>query len=292
MVMKENCPICNSTTLSHVITCEDHSVSGEEFNIVACGACGFQFTNPVPSEEEIGAYYKSENYVSHSSSKKGIINRIYHLVRWYSLRRKVRLIRSLTHGRRLLDIGAGTGHFLKVAKEASWVAQGLEPDGDARALAKSLNGVDLQPIGDLHGLESGSFDVITMWHVLEHVYHLQRDFAQVRRLMKPGGHLVIAVPNRNSFDARYYREYWAAYDVPIHLYHFTKEDIRNLADQHGLELIAIKPMIFDAFYVSMLSEKYRGGSVLKGALIGLKSNWLANEGTYSSQIYILRQKSH
>jgi SAM-dependent methyltransferase len=292
MITREACPICENRESTPFMTTKDFSVSGEFFSIVACQACGFHYTNPVPEENVIGNYYKSESYVSHSSSKKGLINRVYHWVRWYSLRKKVGLINKLSSGRKLLDIGAGTGHFLAVSADQGWSTVGLEPDEDARALAKTTNGVDILPLEQLHSLETGQFDVITMWHVLEHVYHLKRDAAQIVKLLKPNGTLVIAVPNRKSYDARYYKEFWAAYDLPIHLYHFTESDIKTLMTQFGLELVQTRPMIFDSFYVSMLSEKYKGGNVLKGILTGLKSNWLAKADSYSSQIYILRRKTH
>lgn len=292
--MKEvkNCPICDSTEKTMFITSKDFSVSGEEFSIMECTSCGFHFTSPIPDEEEIGNYYKSEAYVSHSSSKKGLINRVYHVVRWYSLKRKRALIGKLVKGRSLLDIGAGTGHFLRAAKEGGWNVTGLEPDADARALAKSANGVDLLPVEELHHLNGQKFDVITMWHVLEHVYHLNRDVEKLISLLNSGGVLVVAVPNMASYDAKYYKQYWAAFDLPIHLYHFTIDDIKRFFEKHGMELVAVKPMLFDSFYVSMLSEKYKGGSILKGLLTGLKSNWLAKHDSYSSQVYILKRKMH
>lgn len=292
MITREQCPICESKHSSVFMTTKDFSVSGESFSIVTCADCGFYYTNPVPEEDIIGKYYKSDAYVSHSSSKKGLINRVYHLVRWYSLRKKVALIKKLSKGRNLLDIGAGTGHFLSVASQKGWKVTGLEPDDDARALAKTVNGIDLLPLDRLHEMQPGQFDVITMWHVLEHVYHLKRDLEKLVSLLKPNGTLVVAVPNRKSYDARYYKEFWAAYDLPIHLYHFTRPDIQRLMDQFDLELVQTRPMVFDSFYVSMLSEKYKGGNLVNGILTGLKSNWLAEDDSYSSQIYILRRKKH
>jgi 2-polyprenyl-3-methyl-5-hydroxy-6-metoxy-1,4-benzoquinol methylase len=284
------CPICDSPDQELFMNSIDYSVSKEAFSIVCCKSCGFHFTSPIPDEASIGSYYKSESYVSHSSSKKGVINRIYHWVRWYSLRRKVSLINSLSKEKSVLDIGAGTGHFLKQAKKAGWKVTGLEPDSDARSLAKSVNDVDLLDQQSLYSLENESFDVITMWHVLEHVYHLKKDVLRITELLKPEGTLVVAVPNMDSYDAKHYKEYWAAFDLPIHLYHFTQKDIISLFDRYSFELVETRPMIFDAFYVSMLSEKYRNGNMLKGVMTGLKSNWRAKEATYSSQIYILRKK--
>lgn len=270
---------------------KDFSVSGEDFTIVTCQGCGFHFTNPVPDEATIGKYYKSENYVSHSSSKKGFINRIYHLVRWYSLKRKVSLLNKLVKGRELLDIGAGTAHFLAEARKGGWNIAGLEPDENARKLAKSLNNVDLDNTSTLHSMPDKRFDVITMWHVLEHVYHLKKDAEKIVSLLSKDGVLIVAVPNMNSYDAKYYKEFWAAFDLPIHLYHFTRVDIENLFGQFDMEIKEVKPMIFDSFYVSMLSEKYKNGNMFRGVLIGLKSNWRAKEGFCSSQIYVLKKKN-
>lgn len=292
MVNRTNCPICDSTRLTPFLTSKDFSVSGETFSIVTCEGCGFHYTNPVPPAETIGKYYKSESYVSHSASKKGLINRVYHWVRWYSLRSKVRLISKLSKGRELLDVGAGTGHFLAVAKAKGWSVTGLEPDADARKLAKEVNAVELQSTERLHELPDERYDVITLWHVLEHVYELKRDLKKMVSLLKPGGTLVVAVPNMKSYDARYYKEFWAAYDLPIHLYHFQRPDIVRLMEEFGMQLVETKPMVFDAFYVSMLSEKYKGGNMIRGVLTGLKSNWLSGDDACSSQIYILRRKTH
>ena len=286
------CPICDSPDQELFMNSVDYSVSKESFSIVHSKSCGFHFTSPIPDESNIGSYYKSESYVSHSSSKNGLINRIYHWVRWYSLKRKVALMNSLSKEKSILDIGAGTGHFLKQAKNSGWNVTGLEPDGDARSLAKSVNNIELLEQQALYSLQSSSYNVITMWHVLEHVYHLKKDAERITNLLKPGGSLIVAVPNMNSYDAKFYKEYWAAYDLPIHLYHFTKSDIVNLFSQYNFELVETRPMVFDSFYVSMLSEKYKNGSLLKGFLTGLKSNWLAKEGSYSSQIYILKRKSN
>lgn len=286
------CPVCESQEQELFMNSMDYSVSKEKFSIARCKSCGFHFTNPIPDEVSIGSYYKSESYVSHSSSKKGLINRIYHWVRWYSLKKKVKLINRLSKEKNILDIGAGTGHFLNEAKKSGWNVTGLEPDADARDLAKAVNHVELLEQESLYTLANESFDVITMWHVLEHVYHLRKDSKRITELLKPNGTLIVAVPNMNSFDAKYYKEYWAAYDLPIHLYHFKQADIINLFKRYDFELVETLPMIFDAFYVSMLSEKYKNGNIMNGILTGLKSNWRANEGSWSSQIYILKRKTH
>ena len=285
-----NCPICNHEKAKEFIKCVDYTVSQDTFTIVECESCGFHYTNPIPLESEIGKYYKSESYISHSSTNKGLINKIYQKVRNYTLKQKVKLLEKQSKGKNHLDIGAGTGHFINATTQAGFNSLGLEPDEDARNLAKSSFKVNIQPLEELHKLEDNSRDVITMWHVLEHVYHLQTDLKKITSILKDDGVMIVAVPNMNSYDAKKYKEFWAAYDLPIHLYHFVPNDIRNLFGQFNMEVKEILPMKFDSYYVSMLSEKYKGGNILSAFFTGLKSNMKANKESYSSQIYILRKK--
>lgn len=285
-----HCPVCDGSELSLHLAVKDHMITKETFSIVRCQSCGFHFTNPIPAENVIGDYYKSEEYVSHSSSKSGLINKAYNMVRNITLKQKVKLIGRLSKGKNLLDIGAGTAHFLNAARQAGFEVQGLEPDADAKQFAKQEFGINLEELSELASIDSGSKDVITMWHVLEHVYHLKRDVAEFVRVLKQDGVLIIAVPNMSSWDAKHYKEFWAAYDVPRHLYHFQENTIQNLMEQFGMKCVEILPMKFDAFYVSMLSEKYKGGSVVKGILNGRKSNAKAKKYGFSSQIYIFRKK--
>ncbi len=284
------CPICDHTSFVEVMRGKDFTVSHDYFTIVECSNCRMQFTNPIPYVYDIGRYYKSESYISHSSTNSGLINKIYQRVRKYTLKRKLWLVQGLTKGKNVLDIGAGTGHFLNELSYAGFHAIGLEPDDDARKFAEDTFDVNIHPLDRLYREEKNSYDVITMWHVLEHVYNLKKDVTQIVDILKPNGSLVIAVPNRNSHDAKYYKEFWAAYDLPIHLYHFTPQDISNLFDQFGMEVKEIHPMKFDSFYVSMLSEKYKGGNFVKAMYRGVISNLKAKRNTYSSQIYILKKK--
>lgn len=286
-----NCPVCEGTNQSSYLSAVDHNVSGDAFNIVKCDACGFRFTNPIPTEQTIGAYYKSENYISHSSTKKGIINKVYHIVRNRAIQQKERLVSRLTSQKSLLDIGCGTGDFLSHCKKQGWQVMGLEPDADARKIAKQNNDIDSFDLEHLDQIASESKDVITMWHVLEHVYHLNRDIASYKRILKKGGHLVVAVPNCNSHDAQHYGTHWAAYDLPIHLYHFTQADIQKLFKKHEMELVEVLPMKFDSYYISMISEKYKGGNLIKGFWRGFVSNLKAKQKKtgFSSQIYVIRK---
>ncbi len=289
----EACPICGCNKTKHFIDCIDHTVSRETYSIVRCEQCGFLFTNPRPDKEKIGQYYKSEEYISHSNSSKGIINKLYQEVRKYTLGSKFRLVSSLTKGTRILDIGCGTGEFLNTCKKAGWTCIGIEPDQGARQYGLNNYGLDVKEECAISTLESASFDIITMWHVLEHVYDLKERVAELDRLVKPEGTILIAVPNSSSSDALHYKEAWAAYDVPRHLYHFQPKDIELLFKGFGLNVVRILPMKFDSFYVSMLSEKYQSGktNLLKALWRGFSSNMSArsNGQTYSSQIYVIKK---
>jgi len=286
---RDNCPLCDSNQQAKFLESRDYGNTQEPFTIVECKGCGLKFTNPVPKEIHIGAYYKSENYISHTDSRKGLMNQVYHKVRKKAIRDKELLIARLTDERRLLDIGCGTGDFLKHCQDKKWQALGLEPDIDARNIAKE-KAVEVNEIEALFNLEKESFDIITMWHVLEHVYHLKRDLSQIHKLIKPEGCLVLALPNHTSYDAKHYGEYWAAWDLPIHLYHFKPNDISNVAKQFGFSLEEVLPMKWDAYYVSMLSEAHQGKNKWKGLWQGWKSNRKGKTTEFSSQIYVLRKK--
>lgn len=285
-----HCPACNSSDNQLYLSVKDHFLSQEIFQLLKCVDCKLVFTTPRPAEEKIGDYYKSENYVSHSSTKKGIVNSVYSVVRNYTLNQKVRLVRTLTKGNNLLDIGAGTGHFLARAKTSGFSVLGLEPDETARTVAAKENKVELLELENLFTQQKESFDAVTMWHVLEHVYNLSADLDQIISVMKSNGVLIIAVPNDTSFDARYYQSFWAAYDVPRHLYHFSPESIIPLVEKKGLFFEKLLPMKFDSYYVSMLSEKYKGGNLINAFRIGWLSNIRSKNGKCSSQIYVFRKK--
>lgn len=286
----KTCPNCGRNELSAFLKVDDHFLTKESFNLLKCSSCLLLFTDPRPGLDKIGDYYKSENYVSHNSTKKGVVNRLYNLVRGYTLTKKYKLIIGLTEGRALLDVGAGSGHFVSRMKRGGFDVQGLEPDVDARSVAKSINGVVLDDLSVLHSIEANSKDVVSMWHVLEHVYQLNDDLEKICEVLKPNGVLLIAVPNYTSYDACYYQAFWAAYDVPRHLYHFEPNSLIPLVEQKGMCFEKMLPMKFDSYYVSMLSEKYKGGSLLNALRIGWLSNWKDVGGKSSSQIYVFRKK--
>jgi SAM-dependent methyltransferase len=245
--------------------------------------------------EYIGRYYQSVNYVSHSDTKKGLVNSLYHIVRNFTLKTKRNLIRKVTGLEQgaLLDIGAGTGAFANKMKRAGWDVTGLEPEEKAREHALTNYELTLQEPGELGRLPANQFDAISLWHVLEHVHQLHDYLERFLEILKPSGRLLIAVPNYTSYDAEIYKEYWAAYDVPRHLYHFSPKSMTILLEQKGFVVEQIRPMWFDSFYVSLLSEKYRKGFFfLRPLWIALLSNIKAmkNFGKCSSVIYVIRKK--
>ena len=293
MIHYTSCPVCKSELIQEQLTAIDHTVSQKKFSIWQCNACTARFTQDVPDQDAIGVYYASDNYISHSDTKKGIINSLYHLVRKRTLNSKRRLVINETGIMKgfILDIGCGTGAFLNTMKEADWAITGLEPDVVARNKAAELYGIHPQEPGKLFALKPASFNAITLWHVLEHVHELHEYIKQVETLLAPNGKLFIAVPNYTSKDAEMYKENWAAYDVPRHLYHFSPQSMQTLLSIHGMQLTAVKAMWFDSFYVSMLSEQYKNGkgNIIKAVLNGFISNLIAwgNVRKCSSVIYVV-----
>lgn len=288
-----NCPVCNSSTYAPFLTCKDYTVSHENFDIVSCQSCGFKFTNPRPTDETIGGYYKSEKYISHSNTSKGLISKLYKAVRTYTLKRKLALVNKNVSRGTILDYGCGTGMFLKVCQDNKWKAFGMEPDEGARKIASEQG---LNVFSDKERLQTyitnETFDAITLWHVLEHVTDWEQTLSFFKARLKPNGVLIIAVPNHTSYDAKTYGAFWAAYDVPRHIYHFSPDTIQKALAPFGFVLKEMQPMKFDSFYVSLLSEKYKTGSMnyVRAFLTGLKSNWRAKgAGNYSSVIYVFKK---
>jgi 2-polyprenyl-3-methyl-5-hydroxy-6-metoxy-1,4-benzoquinol methylase len=273
----------------HFLTVIDYSVSKESFDLYYDENLDMLITSPQPSPENLGRYYESNDYISHTDSKRSIFEKAYHFVKGIALKNKLNLINncSATKGN-LLDIGAGTGDFLLTAKQNGWNTIGVEPSEKAKGIAigKGIKFSDATP-----NLESHSFDVITMWHVLEHVPNLEIQIKELKRLVKPNGTIIIAVPNFKSYDANYYGKFWAAFDVPIHFWHFSKTAIQLLFEKENIKLEKVHPMKFDSFYVSLLSEKYKNGKMnyVKAIWIGAVSNWKAKRSSeYSSHIYKLK----
>jgi len=293
LITYQQCPLCSSSNITETLQAKDYTVSQQVFSVWHCSNCTARFTQNVPTATAIGAYYQSADYISHSDIKKGFINRVYHLVRNYTLQSKRKLVQKISglQTGALLDVGAGTGAFAATMQQAGWKITGLEPDTTARENALKNHALQLQTLDSLFKLGENTFNVITMWHVLEHVHELHTYINTFKKILKKDGALIIAVPNYTSHDAAIYKEHWAAYDVPRHLYHFSPQSMQQLMQQHGFTVKEYKPMWFDSFYVSMLSEQYKSGgnNFIKAIWNGFASNLkaLGNAKKSSSVIYII-----
>ncbi len=294
IIIPKTCLVCDNQNISFLMDVKDHFLSGETFSLYKCNSCGLISTVPAPDETKISAYYKSEKYISHSSKPSGLFEFAYQQVRNIALKRKAKMTIKYSQGKKLLDIGCATGEYLQACKKRGFEVLGVEPNQKAREIAFANYGMNVDDLNTLNSFAPESFDVITMWHVLEHVHDINERMARINQLLKSNGTAIIAVPNPESYDARYYIDRWAAYDAPRHLFHFPKNALKTLAEKHGFTVREILPMKFDAFYVSLLSEKYKTGrtSFLKATINGIKSNFKAkrNQNNYSSLIYILSKK--
>lgn len=288
------CLVCGSSNIELLFECSDHFVSHENFELAKCSNCGFIFTGNAPKQSEIAAYYKSDAYISHSNTQKGLINKMYHIVRNLMLRKKWRLISRLSKGKVLLDIGCGTGYFPNYMKQKGYESYGMEIDENARKFAAENFGIKVSsPDELLTQSHKSAYDIITLWHVLEHIYDTDTYMNWIHESLKDDGTLLIAIPNCSSYDAKTYKKYWAAYDVPRHIWHFTPDTLNMFISTYKFRLVAVKRLPFDSYYNSLMSARYAGKriSLVHGFVIGMLSNlksfFLPKKA--SSIIYVLKK---
>ena len=290
MELIPSCPVCNNNSFKNFLTGCDYFLSGETFHICECTVCGFLFTNPRPDKTEILKYYESSQNLSHDTSQNEIFSWFYRRVRKKNIRKKYWLVKKFSNGKKILDLGCGTGEFIQYCSGHGFQSIGIEPNEKARLFGIQTLKQDIRPESAIKDIPAESMDIITLWHVLEHIHGLNEQMSGLKKILKPGGILVIAVPNSNSWDAMKYREYWAGYDLPRHLYHFTMKTLADLTEKYTFKLLETVPMKYDAFYISLLSEKYKSGkrNFLPAILNGIRSNIYAkkNNNNYSSIIFI------
>jgi 2-polyprenyl-3-methyl-5-hydroxy-6-metoxy-1,4-benzoquinol methylase len=295
MVHHSVCPLCANEEIRLQFNCNDHFVSGRSFEIFKCSSCGFNFTQDSPDESGIAQFYESDEYISHSDTAKGFTNKIYRIARSLMLKRKKNLINRITGLRKgtILDIGSGTGYFAGIMKKSGWLAKGIEINEKARTFSMAHFGLEVYSPDMISAIAKDSFDCITLWHVLEHFHDPFNYISEILRLLKPGAVCVIALPNSGSFDARHYGQFWAAWDVPRHLWHFNPATFRNFSEKSGLILENLKILPLDVFYISQLSEKYKGSllpfvrGIFKATIFAFLSSF--DKSKSSSVIYILRK---
>jgi SAM-dependent methyltransferase len=295
MVHHNVCPLCSSEQISLHLSCTDSFISRKDFVIFKCSACGFLFTQDYPDESEIGSYYESDDYISHSDTSEGLSNKLYRIARRFMLGRKKDLIHRITglDSGDLLDIGCGTGHFASTMKKAGWRVKGIEINEKARNFGASHFGLDVIAPDKISGLESNNFDSITLWHVLEHFHNPFNYASEIYRLLKPGAFCIVALPNSSSYDSDHYNRYWAAWDVPRHLWHFSPSTFRVFSEKTGFITDSIRMLPLDVFYISLISEKYKRSTVpfIYGFTKAIIFSFLTlfNKRKSSSVIYILRK---
>ncbi len=294
MIEIKNCPVCSATTYSKYLETEDYFFSNERFSLVKCTKCNLVFTNPIPELSKIGDYYETDKYLSHNSGSSGIIGTIYKKVREINLKNKYSIILKFKKEGSVIDIGSGTGEFLNYLSNRKWKTKGIEPSKNAREFARENYNIEVNEESELSNIPNEQFDVLTMWHVLEHVYNLDERMKTIVRILKADGIAIIALPMVDSADSLQFGKYWAGLDVPRHLYHFSANTFETLAKKYNLKIIDRYPMKFDSLYVSWLSHQAmkHSLSLLRGVLSGLKSNLKANKNSnYSSMIFVLNKSS-
>jgi 2-polyprenyl-3-methyl-5-hydroxy-6-metoxy-1,4-benzoquinol methylase len=296
MILKSilNCPICNETEFNTYLSCIDYTASHERFTLKKCNQCQFIFTDPRPEDAALANYYLSDKYISHTGGSNTIIDKLYVMARKMTLGWKRRIIERNSHQDNILDIGCGTGEFLREMKSHSWIISGVEPSPTARESAAKNSGIKIHE--HLSEVREKTFSAITLWHVFEHLPDPNQTLQTLQRLLKESGTIFIAVPNLRSYDAQYYQSFWAGYDVPRHLWHFNKKHIKMLIEKNGFRLTKIVPMRLDSFYVSLLSESYKHPKrsrflhLFIAFFVGLRSNLIArNSMEYSSHIYVVNR---
>jgi 2-polyprenyl-3-methyl-5-hydroxy-6-metoxy-1,4-benzoquinol methylase len=285
------CPLCGETKLSSHLSTKDFFFTQESFSLSICENCKLVFTNPIP--KNLSKYYETTNYLSHNTGDNGLIGRLYSFIRNINIKNKYKLVTRFSANGRILDIGCGTGEFLNFFNKRKWNVTGVEPNSTAREFAKTKYKLDILAEESLNSMIPDSFDVISMWHVLEHVPDLNNRIAQVSKLLKKDGTIFIALPNLESPDSKKYGKFWSALDVPRHLYHFTQNSFMKLINNHNMKLVHAEPMKFDSYYVSMLSEKYIKNRLYFPAAIinGFISNIKAKKkNNYSSMIFVVKKQ--
>ncbi|MBN1822071.1 MAG: class I SAM-dependent methyltransferase [Prolixibacteraceae bacterium] len=289
------CPVCSGKNFTDFLVCTDYFVSGEKFQIKKCTSCGFKITDKIPDEDSIGPYYQAEEYISHSNTSEGIVNRIYHFAREFMLGQKRKVVVKNCHKKtgNLLDVGAGTGFFAAHMKQHGWDVSGTEKSEDARNFAEKEMKVKLVPAEGIFEFENNTFDAITLWHVMEHFHNPVQYIHEIKRILDAEGKLFIALPNHNSYDAGHYKQTWAAFDVPRHIWHFAPAHVKQIFENNGFSLTKKYRMPLDSFYISMMSEKYKKSkpAFLKGLFFGAVS-WvvsICNKDRCSSVIYVFKK---
>ena len=290
------CPVCGHSSFKHFLNVPDWLVSKEVFELQQCEQCQFVFTANAPLEKDAGPYYNSEEYVEHSDTSSGLIYSVYHVARRAMLHYKYIKIKRLHAGKKLLDVGSGSGYFLNFMKKKGYNVTGVEISKKAVALCKKNFGIKAHsPSEFLEEKLDTDYDIISLWHVFEHVYSYDAYFELFSKSLNNNGYLILALPNCDSQDARMNKSYWGAYDTPRHIWHFTSKTIELFAMGRGFKMIKKHRMPLDPFFNVMVSDSYKDKftflplTLLKGLYSYIIS--LLNIEKSSSIIYIFQKNT-
>ncbi len=290
------CPLCGASGQIPYAGCTDYTVSKEHYTLMRCPSCGMVYTLDPPSQDKMAQYDKLGLKLKLGDSPSGLIGKLYYRVRSYMLGRKAHIVESQSYrtAGTLLNYGAKTGFFSHRMERRGWKVISVEKYHEERQFSLEMFHHRMIDLNEMDKLRPGTFDVITLWHVFEHNPHPDKLLDRFYDLLRPGGILVMACPNICSTDAMHYGPYWAAYDVPRHLWHFSPTSLCNLVHKHGFTLMHHESMPFDSFYISILSEKQMRHKLafIRGFLYGLHS-WLVSlskRGKSSSLVYVFRKR--
>ena len=285
-----NCIICSSESTSPFLMINDRLANiKEDFQLVKC-ECGLVYLNPRPKFENIKKFYQSHEYDPHKNLKNNFRDKTYKIVQKLTLKWKHKIITSFITTGALLDIGGGRGAFAKFMKEKGWEVTLQENFGK---IDKRING--LHHIKKLEELDcSDKFDVITLWHSLEHIHDIHALFNKINKFLNPVGILLIAVPNINAPERKFYNKNWAPYDAPRHLYHFNLSSLTLLCSNYGYEIVQKFSLYQDTPYNILLSIKnYNLIQLIKAGIVFFYSfiTTLIRGPNYASSTLILCRKS-
>jgi len=295
----EKCPICGHSEFEKVYDLDDYKITQETFSLEKCPECTLIFTVDPPLGENIGRYYESDDYLEHSNRKNDLFSKMYSWGRDLMFGYKYGIIKKLGPKGKILDIGAGSGYYLNFMSKKGYEVQGIEMSERARNHAKSEHGLHIHPDEMFHNRDfKQKFDMISLWHVMEHLYDLNKVMKRFDELLNPNGSLVIALPNYNALEVQTYKKYWNGWDVPRHLWHFSPQSIRKLVGNHGFEITSMHTMPLDPLFNTLLTNKYRKGNplvnVLRMGTVGVASliQGFFNVEKASSIIYIIKRKQN
>jgi 2-polyprenyl-3-methyl-5-hydroxy-6-metoxy-1,4-benzoquinol methylase len=282
-----DCLICNSTEKKPFYQVSNRFNQKESFDLVKCPNCNFVYLSPRPTADAIGVYYEVEEYQPHQANARNAADVLYQRVRIWNNRYKRKTIEKYKKNGNILDYGCGTGEFLLEMNVSGWKTYGYEPLTKAANIARN-HGLNI--LKSLQNYQGGA-DIITLWHVLEHIHDARGIIKTLQQIMAPEAYLIIAVPNYQSFDAKIFKQNWVAFDAPRHLYHFTPETMTLFLESMNFQIVSYKTLYFDPWYNSLLSAKIEAKNKKFKLLIQSLSKSLIAATIANLQSFFIKKRS-